>query len=59
MVFGVLQLDKRVPLGLADVSPDLKSVVLYVNASLLHNLLSYLVGSYIILGEAVKANSVG
>ena len=58
MVFGVLQLDKRVPLGLVDVSPDLKSVLLYVDASLLNNLLSDLVTSDIILGKSVEENSV-
>ena len=58
VVFRVLKLDNCVPLRLVDVSPDLRSVVVYVDSGLLNNLLSDLVRSHVILGEAVEENSV-
>jgi len=58
VVFRSLKLDNRVPLGLVDVSPDLRSVVVYIDIGLLNNLLSDLDGSHVVFGETVKVNGV-
>ena len=58
-VFSGLELDNRTPHGLVNVSPDLESVVFDVDAGLLNNLMSDLVGSDIKFWKAVEENTVG
>jgi hypothetical protein len=59
LFFRALKLDNSIPLGLVDVSPDLRGVVLYVNLGFFNDLLSDLVGSDVVFWEAVEKNSVG